>query len=120
MRRGDEPFHPMPGNVIEMFTNARKSASLEGIAEMASNAKLVGHEDVNGIASSVYTFKTEAMGLTGSSKVWISDKDNLPLKAERHTQGQTKVGASPGIKVDRDSKITFDYDSSIKITVPTG
>ena len=119
MRRGDGPFQPMPGNVAEMIMNARSSAALQGVAEKASGVTLVGHENVNGLGTSVYTFQTNAMGLTVKAKVWISDQDNLPLKEENHTEGETKLGASPGVKVDRDATVTFDYDPSIKITLPT-
>jgi hypothetical protein len=118
IRQGDGEFRPMPGNVGQMLMNARKSTSLEATAEMATGIKLVGHEDVNGTPASVYEFQTNTMGLTGMSKVWISDKDNLPLKSVRHTEGETKVGAGPGVKVDRDATLTFDYDPSIKITLP--
>jgi outer membrane lipoprotein-sorting protein len=118
IRQGDGDFHPLPGNIVELMTNARKSAALEGVAEMATDVQQAGHEDVNGTPCSIYTFKTNAMGLTGTSKIWISDHDGLPVKGERHTQGETKLGASPGVKVDRDATITFSYDPSIKITLP--
>jgi outer membrane lipoprotein-sorting protein len=119
MRNDDGAFHPLPGNIGEMVMNARKSASLNGVAEMAANLKLLGHEDVNGTPASVYAFDTNTTGLTGTSKVWLSDKSHLPLKAERHSQGETKLsGGSPGVKVDRDATITYEYDPSIKITLP--
>jgi outer membrane lipoprotein-sorting protein len=118
IRQGDGGFHPLPGNTVEMIMNARKSASLESVAEMATDAKVLGQEDVHGTRATVYTFETNAMGLTGLSKVWISDQDNLPLKAERHVAGQSKVSAGPGVKVDRDVTINFEYGPSIKITLP--
>ena len=118
MRHGDGDFRPAPANTSDMLVNARKAASVERIGEMAAGVKFLDHEDVNGVRASVYTFDTDAMGLTGTTKLWISDKDNLPLKAEGHSEGVLKTGAVPGRKVDRSSTMTFDYDPSLKITLP--
>ncbi len=119
MRHDDGPFQPMLDNAAEMVMNARKSVAGEGLALMAANVKLLGHEDVNGTPATVYTFNTNTLGLTSTSKVWLADKDHLPLKAERHTQGETKLaGGSPGVKVDRDGTVIYEYDPAIKITLP--
>ncbi len=74
---------------------------------------------MNGASASIYTFKTEMMGLATTSKLWISDADNRPLKGEGETHGELKMGAGPGHASNKKSLTTFEYDLAIKIVVPT-
>ena len=97
---------------------AREQFSGDAVAKMAHNAKLAGHETLNGIAASVYTFDTDMMGLHSESKEWISDKDHRPIKMEGETKGSMQTGAAGGQAVDQKTTATFEYDPSIKITLP--
>lgn len=119
MRRGAEgDFVEAPPTVAGMVANARRLSAMEAI-QTASNVKMVGREDIGGTAASVYTFEVEIMGMRSTSKLWVSDKDHLPLKREGESHGEVKLGAEPGQKTNRSSTSTYDYDPSIKVTLPT-
>ena len=75
---------------------------------------------MGGVPASVYSFSSDAMGMHSTTKLWVSDKDHRPLKAEGETKGQMQTGAPGGQEVDRQMAITFDYDPNIKITLPVG
>lgn len=118
IRRGAEgDFAEAPPSVAGMVANARRLSSMEAV-QQASNVKMVGHEEVGGTASSVYTFDVEVMGMRSTSKLWVSDKDHLPLRREGESHGEVKLGADPGQKTNRSSTSTYDYDPSIKVTLP--
>jgi outer membrane lipoprotein-sorting protein len=107
-----------PLSMSAMLAQARESAAVEKLIAMAKELAFVGHENVNGTPASVYTFKTEMMGLNSATKLWISDVDNRPLKSEGETHGEIKIGAGPGRKTNKKSVMTYEYDPSIKIVVP--
>jgi outer membrane lipoprotein-sorting protein len=102
-----------PININSLITQARQSNALETLVAAAQDLKLVGHEDVNGAAASIYTFKSTAMGLDSSVKLWVSDANNLPLKSEADTRRELK-----GHTTSKKSVTTFEYGSSIQIVVP--
>jgi outer membrane lipoprotein-sorting protein len=103
-----------PINISSLITQARQSNTLDALIAMAQDLKFVGHENVNGAPASIYTFKSTAMSLDSSVKLWISDADNLPLKSEAESHRTLK-----GHTTSKKAVTTFEYGPSIKIIVPT-
>ena len=121
MRQGeDAELKEAPAHVSNMLLSARKSFSLDTLMESAKDVKLAGHESLEGKASSVYQFTTELSGLTTDTKVWVSEADGRPLKAEADSHGELKMGARAGRKTNNHAVTIFDYDPSIKVTLPGG
>ena len=120
IRRGpDGPIVEAPPQVSTMIANLRMSISLRALTESANQVKVAGHEVLDGRAATIYTFTTDAMGIKANSKLWVSDKDALPLKAEEDSVGTLNAGlegADP--KAHRHSEITFSYDPSITVAMP--
>jgi outer membrane lipoprotein-sorting protein len=102
-----------PIDLNSLMTQARQSNTLETFIAAAQDLKLVGHEDVNGAPASLYTFKSNAMGLDSTVKLWVSDANNLPVKSEADTHRELK-----GHTTSKRSVTTFEYGPSIKIVVP--
>jgi outer membrane lipoprotein-sorting protein len=114
MRQGPAgEIHPAPMDVNSLVTQARQVNPLETLITKAREPKLVGHEEVNGVPASVYTFKSLLTGMDSSVKLWISDADSRPLKTDTETQRELK-----GAPVHKKTVTTYEYDSSIKIVVP--
>ena len=114
MRQGPGgEIHESPINISSLITQARQSNTLETLVAAAQDLKLAGHENVNGAPASIYTFKSTAMGLDSSVKLWVSDRDNLPLKSEADIHRELK-----GHTTSKKSVTTFEYGPSIKIVVP--
>lgn len=114
MRQGPGgDIHESPIDLNSLITQARQSNTLETFIAAAQDLKLVGHETVDGAPASIYTFKSTAMGLNSSVKLWVSDSDNLPLKSEADTSRELK-----GHTTSKKSVTTFEYGPSIKIVVP--
>jgi outer membrane lipoprotein-sorting protein len=114
MRQGPAgEIRESPIDISSLMTQARQSNTLETLVAAAQDLKLAGHEDVNGAPASIYTFKSTAMGLNSSVKLWVSDRDNLPLKSEADTSRELK-----GHTTSKKSVTTFEYGPSIKIVVP--
>ena len=120
IRRGlDGPMVEAPPQVSAMIANLRMSISLRAITESAKHIEVAGHEIIDGQAATIYTFTTDAMRIKADSKLWISDRDMLPLKAEEDSTGTLNNGleaADP--KAHRHSEITFSYDPSITVVLP--
>jgi len=102
-----------PININSLITQARQSNTLETLVAAAQDLKFVGHENVNGAPASIYTFKSTAMGLDSSVKLWVSDADNCPVKSEAEIRRELK-----GHTTSKKSVTTFEYGPSIKIVVP--
>jgi outer membrane lipoprotein-sorting protein len=114
MRQGPAgEIRESPINISSLITQARQSNTLETFIAAAQDLKVVGHENVNGAPASIYTFKSTAMGLDSSVKLWVSDANNLPLKSEADTHRELK-----GHTTSKKSVTTFEYGPSIKIVVP--
>ncbi len=118
MSQGGGPLTEAPAQMGAIMKQARAQFSGDAVAKMAKNAKLTGHETVNGVPASVYTYDTDMMGMHSTSKEWISDKDHRPLKVEGETKGTMPAAGQPGKTVDQKTSVTFEYDPSIKITLP--
>ena len=80
---------------------------------MAQNVKFVGHDTGGGTPVSVYTFDADMMGMHTAAKEWVSDKDHRPLKSESTTTGNVA-----GQDVNQVTSATYEYDPSIKVTMP--
>ncbi len=114
MRQGPAgEIHESPIDLNSLMTQARQSNILETLVAAAQDLKLAGHEELNGTPASIYTFKSTAMGLNSSVKLWVSDRDSLPLKSEADTSRELK-----GHTTSKKSVTTFEYGPSIKIVVP--
>ncbi len=114
MAQGGGKMTEAPAQMGAMIVESRKQQSLDAITKLAKDVKLVGHESISGTPTSVYTFSADMMGMHSTTKLWISDKDHRPLKAE----GESK-GDQGGQQIDQQMTITFEYDPSIKVTLPT-
>lgn len=100
--------------ISSLVTQALQVNPLETLVTKAHDLKFVEHEEVNGVATSVYSFKSLLMNMDSSVKLWVSDSDHRPIKSEIETHRELK--AAP---VHKKTIITYDYDPSIKIVVPT-
>ena len=113
MSQGGGDLQDAPPQVASMIGQARKTATMEAMIQTATDVKVAGHETVNGVPTTVYTFATEMMGLHSTNKLWVSDKDHRPLKSEGEAHGDMQ-----GQKVDQVVAVAYDYDPSIKIVLP--
>ncbi len=118
MSQGGGALQEAPAGMSAMIGQARKSATMETMIQAAKDVKLAGHESVNGVPATIYTFGTEMMGLQSTNKLWVSDKDHRPLKSEGEAHGDVQMGSQPGQKVDQKVAIAYEYDPSIKIVLP--
>ena len=121
IRRGAEgQIVEAPANVGAMVANLQTSGIFEALAEKPKEVKVAGHEAVDGQAATLYTFSTDTLGVHASSKLWISDKDALPLKGESDSTGGPADGppGSDAAGSHRHSEITFSYDPSITVAMP--
>lgn len=98
---------------------ARQASSLSLVLQMANNVRLVGHEPLNGTLTSIYAFDALVMGMHASARVWVADNDGRPMKAEGEVNGEIRFGARAGRRVHKHSVATYEYDPSIKVTMPT-
>ena len=114
MSQGGGKMQEAPPQVAAMIAQQGNTAALDAITKLAQNVKLDGHESVGGVPASIYTFTSDMMGMHSATKLWISDKDHRPLKAEGETTGDRG-----GQKFDQQMAISFDYDPAITITLPT-
>ena len=118
MSQGSGGLQEAPAQMGAMIGQARKSATMETMIKSAKDVKVAGHEAVNGVPATIYTFDTDMMGLHSANKLWVSDKDHRPLKSEGEAKGEMSMGGQPGQKVDQMVSIAYDYDPSIKIVLP--
>jgi hypothetical protein len=120
MRRGaDGPVVQAPPALNAMLSNVRRAGSLQAMAESAKDVRVAGHDVVDGQTATIYTFTADNMGVHSQSKLWISDKDALPLKAEGDSTGGIDSQNSAGVRAPRHSTIVFSYDPAITINLPT-
>ena len=96
------------------------SATSDDFTHKVAQMKQTGHEAVNGVPASLYTGEDETFGMHVAVKLWISDKDHLPLQWFYKTSGKLKMDASQGDgePMDAELKVTLDYDPAIKIVLP--
>ncbi len=122
MRQGAESeLQEAPAHVSGLLVNSRKEHSLATLMNTARDVRLTGHESVDGQAASVYEFTADVrQGMVTHSKVWASEADGRPLKAEADVQGSSTNPADPGQKTNIHTVTTFVYDPSIKIVLPGG
>lgn len=134
MRDGpDEPWKKSPINVSALMNAGMSNLAADALKEEHGHLKLIGPDEVNGISAQVYELSTDE----GKSKIWLATDNSRPLKAERDYEGP---GAIPKLKKTakgqfdiaalRDqlkaaqskkqlhSVTSFEYDPSIKVTMP--
>ena len=115
MSQAGSPMKEAPPQVGAMMKQMKEQVSGDAMSKLAQNAKIVGHETVGGVPASVYTFDADMMGMHMESKEWVSDKDHRPIKVESTTKG--KVANQD---VNQNTTVTYDFDPSIKVTMPQG
>ena len=114
------PFAPAHGNVAVTVALARQMATPDAILAMATGVRLTGHETVNGAAASVYAVDALVMGMRVNARVWVADADHRPLRTEAEINGELKTGGHGGSRrVHRNATVTYDYDPTIRIVLPT-
>lgn len=119
MRQGADPeMKEAPAHVSSTLLAARKNISLDTLVDAGKGVKLLGHQTVRGVPASVYGFSSELTGVASETRVWVSDKDGCPVQAEAESRGEVKTGAGIGRKTNSHSLTLFDYDPSIRITLP--
>ena len=119
-----------PG-IAAMIARARGQLSLrseknDDFTHRVSHLTFSGHETVNGVASSCYKGEDDNEGvgpmtaMHSSVKIWISDQDHRPLRVEWNRRGTQKMDPQDaGKPFSQEVQVTYDYDPSIKISLPT-
>lgn len=107
-----------PAGLAAMIATARRSAAMEDMVKTAQNVQVAGHETISGTPATIYTFDSDVLGLQTTNKLWVSDKDHLPLKSEGTVKGDLQMGGQTAQKMDRGLVTTYQYDPSIKIVLP--
>ena len=119
MSQGGGKLTEAPAQMAAVMKQARAQFSGDAVAKMAHDVKVTGHETVNGVPATIYSFNSDMMGMHSESKEWISDKDHRPLKIEGETKGSMPGAAGqPGRSIDQKTTAIYEYDPSIKITLP--
>lgn len=111
-------FAQAPASVGALVAMARQASSLGLLLQMADNVRFVGRETVNGQPASVYAFDALVMGMRASGKIWVADNGQKPLKAEGEVNGEVRFGHRAGRRVHKHSVAVYEYDPSIKVTMP--
>ena len=118
MAQGGGALQEAPPQMGAMIGQARKSVAIDQMIKAAKDVKVAGHDPLNGVPATEYSFDTDMMGLHATNKLWVSDKDHRPLKSEGVATGEMSMGGQAGQKVDQTISVTYDYDPSIKIELP--
>ena len=118
MSQGGGPLQEAPPQFGAMIGQARKSVAIDQAIKSAKDVKVVGHDPLNGVPATEYSFDTDMMGLHATNELWVSDKDHRPLKSEGQAKGEVSMGGQPAQKMDQTISISYDYDPSIKIELP--
>ncbi len=113
-------FELAPPAVGETIRTVRQMMIPDLAMQSITNVTMVGREKINGVAATIYSYDDDGLGTRATMKLWISDKDRLALRSETDVDGEIRLGASDAIKLHRHAVLTYDYDPSIKITLPDG
>ena len=114
------PFAPARGNVAAELALARQMATPDAFLQMATGVRLAGHDNVNGTPASIYAVNALMLGMRVDGRVWIADADRRPLRVEGEVNGEAKLGSrTGGRRVHRSAVVTYDYDPSIRVVMPT-
>ncbi len=129
----NEPWKSLPMNLSAMMNESQKAFAEDHLREVHGHLKLAGDDQIGGVAAKVYELTEDS----GPSKLWIAADTSRPLKVERDYDG-----AAPGSAMKRNangkvdlkslqaqlkaataqhhlrSVSTYEYDPSIKITMP--
>jgi hypothetical protein len=95
-------------------SNPPDSESQVKIAQLVENSvqdvKPPVDETVNGVKMRAYSFRIVKEGVSGTGKAWIGITDGLPHASQLSLDMQD---------ISMTANLAYDYDSSIKIKVPT-
>ena len=114
-------FTEARGNVAATVALARQMATPDALLQMTTGVRFAGHDAVNGQPASVYAVDATMLGMRVNARVWVADADRRPLRVEGEINGELKLGphAGAGRRVHRSSVVTYQYDPSIRIVMPT-
>ncbi len=129
----NEPWKTLPVNLSAMMNQSQGAIGEEQFREQHGHLKLIGDDQVGGVAAKVYELSEDS----GPSKIWLAADTSRMLKVERDYDGSgpvPKMKKSANGAVDLKalqaqlkaataqhhlhSVMVFDYDPSIKITMP--
>jgi hypothetical protein len=129
----NEPWKTLPVNLSAMMNASKGAPGEEQFREQHGHLKLIGDDKVDGVAAKVYELSEDI----GPSKIWLATDTSRMLKVERDYEGsgpvprmKAKGGGAPDLKALQaqlkaataqhhlHSVTIFDYDPSIKITMP--
>ena len=113
------PFTPAHGNVAAQVALARQMATPDVLLAMATGVRFVGRETVKGAPASVYAVDASVMGMRANARVWVADADHRPLRLDGEVDGEAKRGGSrAGRRIHRSATVTYEYDPTIRVTMP--
>ena len=123
------PWKTLPVNLSAMMKQSQGAIGEEQFREQHGHLKLIGDDNVGGVAAKVYELSEDS----GPSKIWLAADSSRMLKVERDYEGAGPM-ARPKFNGDLKSLqaqlkaataqhhlhsvVFFDYDPSIKITMP--
>lgn len=114
-------FTPAHGNVAVTVALARQMATPDALLAMATGVRFVSRDTVNGVPASVYAVDALVLGMRVNARIWIADADHRPLRVDGEADGEVKFGTrTGGRRVHRRAVVTYEYDPTIKVTMPAG
>lgn len=119
MRQGEGAFQEAPAQMAAMLTQNSQEAMMQQAIQASKNVKVDGHDTVNGVAATVYSYDADMNGMQSSNKLWVSDKEHRPIKSESTVHGSVPAAGAAGQDINMKVTSTFDYDPSIKVVMPT-
>ena len=114
------PFAAARGNVAATVALARQMATSDVLLQMATDVRFAGRDSVGGVPASIYAVDALVLGMRVNARLWVADADRRPLRLEGEANGEIKFGgARPGHRVHRSAVVTYEYDPSIRVVLPT-
>ena len=113
-------FEEARGNVAATVALARQMSTPDALLATATSVRFTGRDTANGQPASVYAVDALMLGMRVNARVWVADTDRRPLRLEGEVNGEVKLGSrTGGRRVHRSATVTYDYDPSIRIVLPT-
>ena len=123
-------YKDAPPALAAQITAARSelpimAANHSDFAHKVPRLMFADHETVNGVAASHYKGEGEGdaalvmTGLHNKVEIWVSDRDQRPVRAEWSVQGMMKMDPHEEAKpFNQNVQVTYDYDPGIKVVMP--
>ncbi len=124
-KSGDAPWTKLPSANATPSTDTSgmtPAKTIEEFRQYASNARLLGPEDLDGVPTIAYqlninhtiTVKGRTTHISGLEKIWVAVSDGLP---RREDTDQTMEFDGRSI-VSKDTVLLYDYGADIMIEAP--